>query len=62
MNRLIDIQEIWDYFELMYKNPKISAKKLKKIAHLELDNTILVRIWGNEQTDRHTRNRKTFGS
>ena len=39
---------------------------MKKIAHLELesskDNRISVRKLGNEQTDKHTRNLKLFGT
>ena len=42
----------------------MSPENLRKLAHLELeiskDNLISVRKWGNEQTDRHTRNLKLF--
>ena len=44
----------------------MSPKNLIKIAHPQLkiskDNLISVRRWGNEQTDRHTRNLKLFGT
>ena len=44
----------------------MSSENLKKIAHLELqiakDILIPVRNRGNEQTDRHTRNVKLFGT
>ena len=60
MNRLTDILEIWEYFELVYKNPRNFCRKFEKKAHLELDNIILVGMWGNEQTNRHTRNLKLF--
>ena len=60
MNRPTDIQEIWHYFEAVYKNPRNISQKLTIISHPELniskDNLISVRNWGNEQTDRHTRN------
>ena len=40
-------------------------ENLKKIAHLELEistvNIIIVMKWGNEQTNRQTRNMKLFG-
>ena len=40
----------------------MSPEILEKISHPELniakDNVISVRNWGNEQTDRHTRNLK----
>ena len=42
----------------------MSPEDLKKIADPELEisivNIISVRKWGNEQTDRHTRNMKLF--
>ena len=44
------------------KIPEMSLENLKKIAHLELDIKISVRKWGNEQTNRHTRNLKLFWS
>ena len=44
----------------------MSPENLKKISHPELniskDNLILVRNGGNEQTDRHTRILKLFGT
>ena len=44
----------------------MSPGNLEKISHPELniskDNQISVRNWGNEQTDRHTRNLKLFGT
>ena len=44
--------------------PGVSPENFKKIAHLELEivkiNLISVSKWGNEQTDRHTRNMKLF--
>ena len=48
------------------KIPEMSPGNLEKISHPELniskDNLISVRNWGNEQTDRHTRNLKLFGT
>ena len=42
----------------------MSPENLRKLAHPELGlftvNIISVRKWGNEQTDRHTRNMKLF--
>ena len=113
MNRLKDMQEIWNYFKLVQKHPRnvsqkfekdsssrttdiqrypnsskevkqwtdwqthkksetiwnscsdipgMSPENLRKLAHPELEiytvNIISVRKWGNEQTDRHTRNLK----
>ena len=44
----------------------MSPENLEKIYHPELniskDNLISVRNWGNEQTDRHTRTLKLFGT
>ena len=44
----------------------MSPENLEKISHPELniskDNLISVRNWGNEQTERHTRNLKLFGT
>ena len=44
----------------------MSPEILEKISHPELniskDNLISVRNWDNEQTDRHTRNLKLFGT
>ena len=44
--------------------PRLSPKKLIKIAHPELEistvNLISVSKWGNEQTDRHTGNMKLY--
>ena len=44
----------------------MSPENLRKLAHLELEistvNIISVRKLGNEQTDRHTRNLKLFGT
>ena len=63
MNRLRDIQE---FFHKCKNIPGMSPENLKKIAHLELeiskDNLISVRKGDNEQTDRHTRNLKLFGT
>ena len=44
----------------------MSPENLQKIAHPEIEisnvNQILVRKKGNEQTDRHTKNLKLFGT
>ena len=44
----------------------MSPENLRKIAHPELEisnvNLVLVRMQGNEQTDRHTGNLKPFGT
>ena len=62
MNRPKDIQEIWNILKYCTKIPEMSPENLEKISHPELDiskdNLISVRNWGNEQTDRHTRNPK----
>ena len=48
------------------KIPGMFSKNMKKIAHLQLDisndNLFSVRKGGNEQTDRHKRNLKLFGT
>ena len=55
MNRLTDIQEIWNYIEFVYKHPRISWENLRKIAHPEVEistiNQLSVRKWGNEQIE-----------
>ena len=52
------------FWSNVQKIPEMSPENLKKISHPELDiskdNLISVRNWGNEQTDRHTRNLKLF--
>ena len=57
---LTDRQEIWNYLKYCTKLPEMSPENLEKIAHLELVIIISARKWGNEQTDRHTRNLKLF--
>ena len=58
------MQEIFNYLELCTDIPGASPEKLIKLAYSELDistvKIISVRKWGNEQTDRHTRNVKLF--
>ena len=60
MNRPTDIQEIWNYSELAGKHPRNVSRKFEKDSSSRTgditDNLILVRIWGNEQSNRHTRN------
>ena len=58
MNRVTDIKEPWNQLELVYKHPRNVSRNLKKIDHLELDNIISERLWGNEQTDRHMKNQR----
>ena len=64
MNRLTDIQEIRNYLEVVYKHPKNISRKFEKDRSSWTgditDNLFSVRKWGNEQTDRHTRNLKLF--
>ena len=64
MNRLTDIQNIWNYLELVYKHPKNVFRKFEKDSSSRIrditDNLFSVRKWGNEQNDRHTRNLKLF--
>ena len=54
------------FWSSVQKSQKYFQENLKKISHPELniskDNLISVRNWGNEQTDRHTRNLKLFGT
>ena len=60
MNILTDIKETLNFFELVQKHLRNVSRKFENIAHLQLeiskDNLISVRKWGNEHTDRHTRN------
>ena len=64
MNRLTEIHEILDYLELVYKHPRNVSRKIEKDSSCRTvvitDNIFLVRKWGNEQTDRYTRNLKLF--
>ena len=64
MNRLTDIQEIWNYLELIYKHSRNISRKFEKDSSSRTgditDNLNSVRNWGNEQTDRHARNLKLF--
>ena len=59
MNRLTDIQDIWNYSKLVYKHPKNVSRKFEKDSSSRtgdiIDTLISVRKWGNEQTDRHTK-------
>ena len=64
MNRLTNIQEICNYLELVYKYPQNISKKIEKDSsswtRVITDNLFSVGKWGNEQTDRHTRDLKWF--
>ena len=64
MNRLTDIQEIWNYLKLTYKHPLNISRKFEKDSSSRTgdiaDNLFSVRKWDNEQTDRHTRYMKLF--
>ena len=64
MNWLTDIQEIWNYLELVYKHPKNVSRKFEKDSSSRTgditDNLFSVRKWGNEQTNRHTKKLKLF--
>ena len=64
MIRLTDIKENWDYLELVYKHPRNVSRKFEKDSSSRTgditDNLFSVRMWGNEKTDRHTRNLKLF--
>ena len=63
MEKLTDMQEIWNYLELMCRPPRSFSRKID-YSELETStvNLISLRQWGNEQTDRHTRNLKLFGT
>ena len=60
MTRLTDIQDIWNYLELMCKRCRNICRKFEKDSWSRTiditDNLISVRKWGNEQTGRHTKN------
>ena len=64
MNRLTDIQKTWNYLKIMNKPPKNISRKFEKDSSSRtgdiIDNLFSVRNWGNEQTDRHTRNLEIF--
>ena len=66
MNRLTHIQEIQHFWNLCTDIPGMSQEKFRKPAHSELEistvNLIPVMKWGNEQTARHIRNLKIFGT
>ena len=57
MNRLTKYKKngnIWNWFANI---PGISPENLRKTTHPELEISLMsVRKWGNEKTDRHTRN------
>ena len=66
MNRLTDVQEISNYLKLIYKHPQNISRKFEKDSPSRTwditDNLFEVRKWGNERTERHTRNMKLFGT
>ena len=66
MYRPTDMQEILNYLDLVYKYTGNISRKFEKGSSSRtgdiIDNLISVRKWGNEQTNRHTRNLKLFGT
>ena len=62
MNELTDRQDIWNYLELMYKHPRNISRKAENNSSSRTgditDNINSVRNWGNEKSDRHTKNLK----
>ena len=66
MNRLTDIQNNLNFWELVYKHPQNISRKFEKDSSSRTgvitENIFSVRKQGNEQTDRHTRNLKLFGT
>ena len=64
--QMTDIDEIWNHFELIYKHPKNISRKFENGSSprtgVITDYLISVGNWGNEQTDRHTRILKLFGT
>ena len=64
MNRLTDMQNNWNYLELVNKYPKNISRKFENDCSSKTgvitDNPFSARKWGNEQTDRHAIYMKVF--
>ena len=58
MNRLTDIQEIWDYLKLVYEHLKNVSRKSKNDSSYRTED---IHIYPNSG-DRHKRNLKSFGT
>ena len=64
VSKIIDWKTYKKFVTICINIPVMPPENLRKLAHSELeiskDNLISVRKWGNDQTDRHTRNLKLF--
>ena len=64
MNRLTDIEEVWNYVKLIYKHSQNISWKFEEDSSSRTgvitDNLFSVRKWGNEKTDRYTKSSKLF--
>ena len=64
MKQWTDMQDIWNYLELICKHCRNIPRKFEIDCSSRkrdiTDNLISVREWGNEQTERHTTSLKLF--